>query len=503
MRNLFRLLILTFAFCLDGLVAADEPIDFNSQIRPLLNQHCIACHGPDEEDRQAGLRLDKFEDATDYTIVPGDAESSDVIDRIKTDDTDLRMPPANHADALTKSEIDLIGKWIDEGANYQTHWAFSTIANPLVPPIEVSEGTKPPRINNAIDNFILKRVHKAGLEQSPAAEPASLARRVSLDLTGLPPGAHAASVHQSIDAYLSQSNSENFGTMVDQLLESPGFAKHWASVWLDLARYADTCGYSGDEKRDIWPWRDWLIRSLQENMSYQELSTEMLAGDLIPNASQDQQLATAFHRNTLSNNEGGTNDEEFRTIAVKDRLSTTLNAWMGLTVRCAECHTHKYDPISHVEYYQLLDFFNQTVDADNRDDRPKLAVAVLDPSAAAEVNAEIDQLKKKQEGTPKVWNTLRPSKMGSLEGTEFELLDDDSILASGPLPGIEEYAFTFDVPASTTVRAIRLEALPHVKHNGNVGRAPEGAFIRNRSRVLKNCGSVMPASTTKSVSTRT
>ncbi len=479
------MLVLTLLTCVANFVAADEPIDFNAQIRPLLNRHCIACHGPDEEDRQAGLRLDTFEEATDYAIVPGDAESSDVMDRITTDDDDIRMPPAEHADALTKAEIELIGKWINKGANYKTHWAFSPVTDPAVPEIKNADTEKPPRINNEIDNFILQRVLEAGLEQSPAAEPASLARRVSLDLTGLPPGAHGEPVRQTIDAYLAQPNSQTFESMVDRLLESPSYAEHWASVWLDLARYADTCGYSGDEKRDIWPWRDWLIRSLQENKSYRTLSTEMLAGDLLPNASKDQQLATAFHRNTLSNNEGGTNDEEFRTIAVKDRLSTTLNAWMGLTVRCAECHTHKYDPISHVEYYQLLDFFNHTVDADNRDDRPKLEVTVLDPAAAAKVNVQIDKLKKKLAGAPKVWNTLLPSEMKSRAGTEFELLDDDSILATGPLPGVEEYAFTFDVPASTTIRSIRLEALPHVKHNGNVGRAPEGAFILSQIRMAK------------------
>lgn len=485
MTRLFRFaIVLGFCFLAND-VAADDDVDFNRQIRPLLNKHCIACHGPDEGDRQADLRLDTFKDATDYAIVAGDAKSSDVFDRITTDDEELRMPPADHADALKPDEVELVRKWIDQGAKYQEHWSFAPIIEPKIPRVKLSAGATNPVIHNEIDNFILKGVHANELEQNPMANPASLVRRVSLDLTGLPPVSHDAKVQKTIEAYLQQPNQKRFGELVDQLLATSAFAEHWASVWLDIARYADTCGYSGDEKRDIWPWRDWLIRSLQENKSYKDLSIEMLAGDLLPNATKDQQLATAFHRNTLANNEGGTNDEEFRTIAVKDRLSTTLNAWMGLTVRCAECHSHKYDPISHVEYYQLLDFFNHTVDADNRDDRPKLEVRILDPQAAEEINQQIAKLKETQKDQPDVWNTLRPEEMKSRAGTKFELLKDDSILAFGPLPGVEEYAFTFEVPASTKLKAIRLEALPDVRHNGNVGRAPEGSFILSQIRFAK------------------
>jgi hypothetical protein len=218
-------------------------------------------------------------------------------------------------------------------------------------------------------------------------------------------------VQTAIDGFLSEPNQANFEELVDQLLASPSYAEHWAVLWLDLARYADTCGYSGDEQRDIWPWRDWLIQSLESNQSYRDLSIEMLAGDLLPECTTDQRLATAFHRNTLANNEGGTDDEEFRTIAVKDRLSTILNVWMGLTVRCAECHSHKYDPISHQKYYQLLDFFNQTVDADNRDDRPRLEVnAVGDPILWAKLDSKIATLQKQLEGQIEIWHRLRPEK---------------------------------------------------------------------------------------------
>lgn len=485
MFNHFRLIFLIGHVCLLVSPArSDEPIDFNLQIRPILSRHCIACHGPDEADRQAELRIDTFAGATDYAIVPGDADASDVIDRIITDDEDMRMPPAGHAEALKPIEIDLLKKWIDQGAKYAVHWSFAPPEKTTPPEIRTGDVKTGPRVLNSIDNFVLERVHQAGLKQNSPASPKVLVRRLALGLTGLPPKAHGAPVQERIGNYLQQPTQEHFESLVDQLLTTPAYAEHWASVWLDIARYADTCGYSGDEKRDIWPWRDWLIRSLQSGKSYRDLSIEMLAGDLLPNATEEQKLATAFHRNTLANNEGGTDDEEFRVIAVKDRLSTTLNAWMGLTVRCAECHSHKYDPISHREYYQLLDFFNQTVDADNRDDRPKLEVRpVRNPATVAALDAKIEDLKKQLEDKPAIWHALRPVDMKSLHGTQFELLDDDSILAKGPLPGEEEYAFTFEVPAGTSVAAIRLEALPHVRHNGNVGRAPEGAFILSQIRM--------------------
>ncbi len=467
--------------------ADDRDVRFNDQIRPILSKHCIACHGPDEGDRQADLRLDNFDGATESAIVPGEADASDLIERIITDDVDLRMPPPDHAPSLTAEEVDLLRRWIDGGAQYERHWSF---APPRLAPVPSRESLpSDARVQNEIDSFIIDRFVDQGLSQNPAAEPAALIRRVSLDLTGLPPTAHSGEVRAAIDRYLSEPNPVHFGEVVDRLLNSPGYGEHWAAVWLDIARYADTVGYSGDETRDIWPWRDWLIRSLQANQSYRDMSIDMLAGDLLPDATDEQRLATAFHRNTLSNNEGGTNDEEFRVIAIKDRLSTTLNAWMGLTVRCAECHSHKYDPISQIEYYQLLDFFNQTADADHRDDRPKLEFKPeVDPAVTARLDAKIKSLRKKQSDQPPLWNELKPVKMSSRNGSEFELQSDNSILATGKNPKIEEYAFTFEVPEGTTLRAIRLEALPNIKYDGNVGRAPEGAFILSQIRLTRHEG---------------
>ncbi|MEM9412156.1 MAG: DUF1549 domain-containing protein, partial [Planctomycetota bacterium] len=465
---------------LSGVLFAEEKIDFNRQIRPILNAHCISCHGPDEADRQAGLRLDNFEGATEYAVVPGDVEDSEAFQRIVTDDEDIRMPPAEHGEPLNEKEIELLRNWISQGAHYQKHWAFAAIKSPQEPKLMAQLGGNSPipRIQNSIDRFILKRVFDSGLSQNQPSEAKELVRRVALDLTGLPPQAHDKSIQTAIDRFLQSEDQESFGQLVDQLLASSAYAEHWASVWLDLARYADTCGYSGDETRDIWPWRDWLIKALQSEKSYKQISIEMLAGDMLPDATTDQVLATAFHRNTLSNNEGGTNDEEFRTIAIKDRLSTTLNAWMGLTVRCAECHTHKYDPISQKEYYQLLDYFNQSVDSDHRDERPKLEVRQSrDPAELKRFDDQIVALKTKIANEPRVWDVLKPTTMTSREGTKFRLLADDSILAHGPLPNKEQYSFSFEIEPGSSVEAVKLEAIPHAAHNGNVGRAPEGAFI--------------------------
>lgn len=488
-----RLLALSvWLFLASTIVDVDgAEVGFNEQIRPILSKHCIACHGPDEGDRQADLRLDTFAGATEdlggYAAVePGDPEASEMIERIVTDDPDLRMPPPEHAEPLSQHETELLKEWIEQGAEYQRHWSFVPPTRPPVPSVAEADNAV---VHNEIDPFILARLSEAGLSQSPPETPKALVRRVSLDLTGLPPRSHDDSLQELIAAYEGDPSQGRLGAVVDGLLATTAYAEHWASVWLDLARYADTVGYSGDERRDIWPWRDWLIRSLEANKSYKQMSIEMIAGDLLPNATDEQRLATAFHRNTLSNNEGGTDDEEFRTIAVKDRLSTTLNGWMGLTVRCAECHSHKYDPISHEEYYQLLDFFNQTVDSDRTDERPKLAVRPeLDPAITGKLNDEIASLEQKLVDQPPVWTVRRPVEMESLNGTEFELLEDDSILATGPSPKIEEYQFTFELSAGASLRAIRLEAMPHVKHNDNVGRSNEGAFILSQIRLTRHDG---------------
>ena len=354
-----------------ALAVGEEPVRFSDQVRPILSRHCIACHGPDEGDRQADLRLDVAAGATAdrggyAALVPGDPDASELLARVRERDGDLRMPPPDHGKPLSADEIDVLRRWIAQGGDYQTHWAFVAPVKPAVPTTAHDGWAR-----SEIDRFVAARWAEAGLTPAPEAEPHRLVRRLALDLTGLPPSP------EQVARFAAEPTDAVYEGLVDELLASPGYGEHWAAMWLDLARYADTVGYAEDKNRTVWPWRDWLIRALDADVSYDRLTTLMLAGDLLPGATDDDRLATAFHRNTLNNTEGGTNDEEFRTIAVKDRIGTTVNVWMGVTMRCAECHSHKYDPVSQRDYYAFLDLFNQTADADTNDDAPTLPIAAL------------------------------------------------------------------------------------------------------------------------------
>lgn len=363
--NRFFIRICGLLFCLSTgiLESRGQQIDFARQIRPILNRHCIACHGPDESHRAASLRLDNFADATSWAIVPGELEESEVYQRIHETDPHYQMPPPSHS-KLTEAEIQLLEDWIVSGAKFTEHWAFIPPQVPALPEPSFPEWSGQP-----IDLFIGQQLKLANLSPNPPADPLRLLRRLALDLTGLPP----------TDAQIQQMQQDpgmaTYEAIVDELLQSPAYGEHWAAMWLDLARYADTIGYTEDHPRTMWPWRDWLIQSLNENVSLDRLTLALIAGDLLEPPHQSQPLATAFHRNTLTNSEGGTIDEEFRVIAVKDRVNTTMNVWMGLTFGCAECHTHKYDPISIQEYYRFYDFFNQTADSDRPDDEPRMDVS--------------------------------------------------------------------------------------------------------------------------------
>jgi hypothetical protein len=447
-----------------------------------LNTHCIACHGPDEGDRQADFRVDTFEGATadlgDYAgIAVGKPNDSEIIARVESDDEYERMPPSDHADPLSPNEIELLRRWIEQGAEYQPHWSFASPPKPIPPSVDSSAV-----VQNPIDQFILNRLKQTQLRPNPPALPTALIRRVCLDLTGLPPIAQTEQTRQRIGDYLADTTQANLASVVDALLDSSAYAEHWASMWLDIARYADSQGYAGDENRTIWPWRDWLIQALRENKPYDQFSIEMLAGDLLPNPTADQKLATAFHRNTLNNNEGGTNNEEFRTIAIKDRLSTTINAWMGLTVRCAECHSHKYDPISHTEYYQLLDFFNQTADADTPNEEPKLPVfpAGRDRELSA-LDREIAELKKQYVTQESIWQELTLISAESTGPSELTQLSDGSILATGPNPDADEYVIAFELAEGQTLNSLQLMLLPSDENGGNVGRAANGSLVLSQT----------------------
>lgn len=469
---------------LAGGVTAQE-VDFNRDIRPILSRHCISCHGPDEAHRSADLRLDIRDDAL-AAIEPEDPESSEMYFRITSDDEGDRMPPPDHGDALTAAEVALVKSWIEQGANYAKHWSFVVPVQKPLPALSVDNDKW---ARNAIDHFVAAKLASLKLNPSTDAQPARMIRRVALDLTGLPP------TKEMVARYVTSPTDETYEAIVDELLAAPTYGEHWAGMWLDLARYADTIGYAEDRNRSIWPWRDWVIRAFHENKPYDEFTIEQIAGDLLPDATSDQKLATAFHRNTLNNTEGGTSDEEFRVIAVKDRISTTVNVWMGLTLRCAECHTHKYDPISHKEYYQFFDFFNQTADSDKNDERPRLEVfpdgrdvefAKLDQKIAV-VKRKIEAVKKEMAKADLIWDRLAPSKAVSRDGATMTVLDDKSIVVTGENPDFDEYKVTFDLPAGT-YGGLLLEAIPSKENGGNVGRSSDGNFVLSQIRIESGAG---------------
>jgi hypothetical protein len=306
------------------------------------------------------------------TIAPGDPAGSELIKRISSQDRDEVMPPPKEEHALSPREVELFRRWIAEGAEYKPHWAFVKPVRPAVPEV----GDQKSEIKNQIDAFIIAKLAGTGLKPSPEADRYALLRRVSLDLTGLPPTPGETA------AFVEDASADAYEKAVDRLLASPAYGERWAKMWLDLARYADSTGYGSDKFRlNIWPWRDWVINAFNRNLPYDQFTLEQLAGDLLPNATTEQIIATAFHRNTLTNVEGGTNDEEWRVAAVKDRIATTGQVWMGLTVGCAQCHTHKFDPITHHDYYSFFGVFNQTEDSDREDEEPKLPMPTPEDQA--------------------------------------------------------------------------------------------------------------------------
>jgi hypothetical protein len=363
-------------------LAAAQPVNFNRDVRPILSENCYACHGFDKEGRKADLRLDTHEGATATNdgvtaVVPGKPDESELIARINTTDKDDVMPPPKSKKTLTAAQKETLRRWIAEGAEYQGHWAFVRPERPRVPGmadfgLRIADWEKrdPPRGAelrrqlstleksplSPIDAFILDRLLVEGLTPSPEAAPETLARRIALDLTGLPP---------------SESAIRNPQSAIETLLASPHYGERWGRWWLDQARYADSNGYSIDAPRQIWKFRDWVIDALNADMPFDRFTIEQLAGDLLPNATESQKIATGFHRNTQINQEGGIDKEQFRIDSVFDRVATTGTVWLGLTVGCAQCHDHKFDPIAQKEYYRLFAFLNNQ-------DEPTMKV--FDPS---------------------------------------------------------------------------------------------------------------------------
>jgi mono/diheme cytochrome c family protein len=338
-------------------------IDFNRDVRPILSNNCFACHGPDEKVRKAKLRLDTKEGALAASVVPGKPDASELIVRVTASPDDASiMPPAKTGKTLTAREVEILTRWVKEGANYSAHWSYEKPVRPPVPEIRSPQSAT----RNPIDAFLLARLGKEGLKPSPEADRFALARRVALDLTGLPP------TPEEVAAFGSDKAPNAYETFVDKMLAKPAYGEHWARFWLDLARYADSAGYADDPQRTIWKYRDYVIQSFNANKPFDQFTTEQLAGDLLPGPTTEQLVATAFHRNTMTNSEGGTSDEEFRNVAVVDRVNTTFMVWMGTSIACAQCHTHKYDPITQTEFFQVFAFFNNTADADRPDESPTL-----------------------------------------------------------------------------------------------------------------------------------
>ncbi|QYK48612.1 MAG: PSD1 domain-containing protein [Phycisphaeraceae bacterium] len=382
-----------------ALQVPSSPLLFSRDVRPILSNNCFKCHGPDEQTRQAGLRLDTRDGALE-AIRAGNPDASLLIRRIETSDESERMPPPEvSTHGLSDPQIAVLRRWISEGVTWSEHWSF-------VPPVR---SDPPPPSNPAwprrpLDNWVLASLTDAGLEPSPEADRRTLIRRVSLDLIGLPP------TPEETDAFVNDASPDAYERVVDRLLASPRFGEKWARWWLDLARYADTKGYEKDDRRTMWPYRDWVIRALNDGIPFDRFSLLQLAGDLQAEPTTDDLVATAFHRNTMTNDEGGTDDEEYRTAAVIDRVNTTMEIWQGLTMGCAQCHTHKYDPITHTDYFAFAAIFNNTEDADRYPvESPVLPLPSDEQRSKIDaLNAEIARLQAAAETEPALAKDLEP-----------------------------------------------------------------------------------------------
>ena len=345
---MFRLSIVLFLVLLSGSFCNGQEINFNRDIRPILSENCFFCHGQDPKKREAGLRLDIRKDAIESeAIVAGDAESSALIEHIFSDDPDEIMPPSDSNRSLTLDQKKLLRRWIDSGAKYSRHWAFVKPKRPTPPKSD------DPWIRNPIDRFVLAKLKQKGLSPSREADRPTLIKRLSVDLTGLPP------TPQEVKAFVEDRSPDAYEKLVDRLLASPRYGERMALPWLDAARYSDSNGFQQDGDTWQWIWRDWVVRALNEDLPFDKFTIWQLAGDLLPNATTDQKIASGFNRNHMLNGEGGAIAEEQRFVNLFDRMDTTTTNWLGLTMACAQCHDHKYDPITQRDYYQLMDAFNR------------------------------------------------------------------------------------------------------------------------------------------------
>jgi hypothetical protein len=484
---------------------AGQRLDFNRDIRPILSDRCFACHGPDAEDRQAGLRLDDRAAAVaalesgGTAIVPGKPEASEILARVASTDPDVIMPPPHVNKPVTPAEAEILRRWIAEGAEYRGHWAFERVQRPAVPAVKDAAWPKTP-----IDRFIQARLEHEGLAPNAEADRVALARRVALDLTGLPP------VPVDVDAFVADQSPDAYEKYVDRMLASPHFGERMAIEWLDAARYADSHGYQTDSSRSNSPWRDWVINAFNRNLPFDQFTVEQLAGDMLEHPARDQIVATGFNRNHRINGEGGIIAEEWRVETVIDRVETTGQTWLGLTVGCARCHDHKYDPLTQREFYALFSLFNNVPEsgtimgAQNRSggnsdplhlltspeqeqELARLEKVVTDAELAVKSEtANIDSLVAawEEEIRPalakpqEAWESFEPLELRSVGGATFRRSEDGSWFVEGQLPPRDTYEFESLVPAGK-FGGLRLEVLPDASlaGGGGFGRAGNGNIV--------------------------
>ena len=447
------------------LEAAPAPVDFSRDIRPLLSDRCFKCHGFDDEKREAKLALHNRESAIKVrdghqAIAPGDPAASELIARITSRDPDEIMPPEKaNKPRLSPDEIALVRRWIDQGANYEKHWSF-------IPPVK---SPLPEKSANPIDAFVNQKLRQLGMTANAKADPYTLIRRLSLDLIGLPPS--IAEADAFVEKYQA-SPSTAYSELVDRLLASPRYGERWARDWLDLARYADTNGYEKDRKRSIWPYRDWVIDALNRDLPFDQFTIEQIAGDMLPHATLQQRIATGFHRNTMLNEEGGIDPLEYRFYAMVDRVNTTGTVWLGLTIGCARCHTHKFDPITQTDYYSMMALLGNADEPDlevpdlqiqHQRNAIRSQIRNIERQAASGIDRKAftkwrDQQKRKQV----IWTPLKPVKLESNLPYLEVVPEDNSIFASGDFTKRDVFTIQFDTSSmsNTAITAIRLEALP-------------------------------------------
>lgn len=498
---------LSVALFTSGAEAGPQRIGFNEKIRPILSNACFQCHGPDEKKREADLRLDTFEGATRdlggyKAVLPGKPDQSALIERMLSHDKDEVMPPPKSKKPRpTEAQIQVLKQWISEGAQYEGHWSFQPVRK--VEPPAVRSGAS---VRNPVDRFILAKLDALNIKPSPEADKATLLRRVHLDLTGLPP------TPQEQEQFLKDTSVDAYERLVDRLLASPHYGERWARHWLDQARYADSDGYSIDGARPMWPYRDWVIRALNEDMPFDQFTREQIAGDLLPNATRSQKIASAFHRNTMINAEGGSDPEQFRNESVVDRVNTTGAVWLGLTLGCAQCHTHKYDPISHREYFKLFAFFNSSTDVNSVGETLPVVPGEIFPAPRAKVSPaqyaaglkrvadaqstasqrRAEWLKKLESAQePTRWHAPKAVSATAKSGRQPRVLEDGAVVvpSAGAPQDVVEIHFT---PDQAKASAFRLRLLPDSSFNAQyAGTAQDGSFALTEIELTVD-GNVQP-----------